>query len=324
MGTRIVFLVMSAVHRADSIDQLARALQPHRVLVHHDFGQTPDFALTAPNVSFVPDPVGTGWGAWGFTAALFHSLRHAVRNLEFDYLQLLSPSCLPIKPVDTFRAFLDDTDQDAHFGCIDLFANRDALMSAGFRVFGPTGSLRYRALFRLSREYFGPSPGKLDTNGVQLHVGHAVNARGAMTLRAQAALAITGAFRHGAIGRHPFTPAQPVCFGATWFGARRPVVEGMTRMFEDRSFTAHFERMFAADEFIVSTMLNRLSRHPGPINTLVNTFEHARPQWLGDGDLERLRASPAWFARKFVDDPQAPSRLRVLTDLARAGAPALV
>ena len=43
MSPRIVFVVMSAVSKPGTIDQLARALAPHLVLVHHDFSQTPDF-----------------------------------------------------------------------------------------------------------------------------------------------------------------------------------------------------------------------------------------------------------------------------------------
>jgi hypothetical protein len=316
MSIRIVFVVMSAVHRADSIDQLARALQPHRVLVHHDFSQTPDFALRAPNASFVPDPVRTGWGEWGFTKAVFHSLRHALEHQQFDYLQVLSPSCLPIKPMSAFEAHLESSGQDAHFGGVNVFANRDALMSAGHRAFAPTGSLRYRALFKLSRAYYGPSPRTLDTDGIQLHVGHAVNARGAMTLRARTAWGVTEAFKRGAIGRHPFTVESPLLFGATWVGARREVVAGMVRLFDDRTFTACFERMFSADEFILPTMLHRLSERPGPMNHLVNTFELARPRWLEEADLGRLRACPAFFARKFVDDPAAPSRVRALAELA--------
>jgi hypothetical protein len=75
---RILFVVMSAVHRPQAIDQLASALAPHTVLVHHDFGQTPDFALHAENAAFVPDPKRTGWGVWGFSEGILHSLEHAL------------------------------------------------------------------------------------------------------------------------------------------------------------------------------------------------------------------------------------------------------
>jgi hypothetical protein len=322
MTPGIVFLVMSAVHRSDSIDQLARSLAPHTVLVHHDFAQTPDFTLSSPNVVFVPEPRRTGWASWGFTEAIFHSLNHALAHLEFEYVQVLSPSCLPIKPISRFEAFIRTTDQDAHFGCVDVCGNRDAMMSAGFRAFAPRDSWRYRALFRLSRTYFGLHPGTLDTDGIQLHTGYVVNARGAMTWRSRSALLATLAFRHGRIARHPFDVDNPIFFGAPWFGARRAVVREMCTLFDDRAFTAHFEHVFAADEFILPTMLHRVSRRPGPINHLVNTFEHARPKWLTAEDIVRLRNSPAYFARKFVDSCDDPCRLLTLTELLEMSVPA--
>src|SRR3954447_10256317 len=103
MDTKIVFLVMSAVSKPGTVDQLARALAPHCVLVHHDFSQSPEFPLSAPNVRFVPDPKRTGWGVFGLVEGIFHSFRYALANLEFDYLQLLSPTCLPIKPLRDFE-----------------------------------------------------------------------------------------------------------------------------------------------------------------------------------------------------------------------------
>src|SRR5690349_6558018 len=95
---RIVFVIMSAVDKACVVDQLARALAPHTVLVHHDFSQTTPFVLSAPNARFVPNPRRTGWGVFGFTEGVFHSLRYALDKEPFDYLQTLSPTCLPIKP----------------------------------------------------------------------------------------------------------------------------------------------------------------------------------------------------------------------------------
>jgi len=97
MKPKLVFLVMSAVSRPATIEQLARALAPHLVLVHHDFSQTPNFRLTAPNVRFVPNPRRTGWAVFGFVEGIFHSLQHATANFDFDYLQLLSPTCLPLR-----------------------------------------------------------------------------------------------------------------------------------------------------------------------------------------------------------------------------------
>src|SRR3990167_761367 len=119
MKPGIVFLVMSAVSKPETVDQLARALAPHTVLVHHDFSQTPHFPLTAPNVRFVPGPKRTGWAMFGFVDGIFHSMQYAIANLDFDYLQLLSPTCLPIKPLGEFEVHVSQG-EDAHFDCVDL------------------------------------------------------------------------------------------------------------------------------------------------------------------------------------------------------------
>ena len=93
MRPRILFVVMSAVHNAAAIDELARSLAPHAVLVHHDFSQTADFELHEHNVLFVPDPIRTGWGRFSFVDAIFKSLQHALQHVEFDYLQVGLNNC---------------------------------------------------------------------------------------------------------------------------------------------------------------------------------------------------------------------------------------
>src|SRR5262249_1336799 len=142
----------------------------HTVLVHHDFSQQPQFPLTAPNALFVPAPVATGWGVFGFVDGIFHSLRHAISELDFEYLQLLSPTCLPIKPMAEFELHVG-RQVPAHFDCIDLLADREALMSVGYRAFTPAGSLRHRLARRLSIEYFGPKHGRREEAGIWLRSG---------------------------------------------------------------------------------------------------------------------------------------------------------
>src|SRR5690606_14631782 len=156
MPPRIVFVIMSAVHSAKAVEELARALSPHRVLIHHDFAQTPGFAIDAANTSFVPDPKRTGWAHWGFSEGIFHSLRHALQHLDFAYLQLLSPTCLPIKPLREFEVLVADSECDAHFDAIDVAEDLDALMSVGYRAYTPGNSLRHRILRRLTwAGYYG-------------------------------------------------------------------------------------------------------------------------------------------------------------------------
>lgn len=319
MKTRILFVVMSAVNRPGTVDQLSYALAPHTVLVHHDFSQTPDFELTAPNVLFVPGPKRTGWAFFGFVEGIFHSLRYALEHLEFDYLQLLSPTCLPIKPLSQFEAHVLG-DAEAHFGCVDLLSDQDALMSVGYRAFTPAHSFRHRILRRLSLEYFGDSVGRRDLAGVWLRSGFAATRHGAMKPVARLALETVRAFSNPAIGRHIFGDRFRPYYGSTWFGARRNVVAKMMEDFSRPWVRDYFSRLWISDEFLIPTLLKHTGAKSGPMNHYVHTFDEAHPGWIEDTDIERLRASPAFFGRKFIDDSEAVVRKRVLRELVRVEA----
>lgn len=310
---KIVFLVMSAVSKPATIDQLAYALAPHLVLVHHDFSQTPEFHLTAPNVRWVPNPKRTGWAVFGFVEGIFHSLRYAIEALDFDYLQLLSPTCLPIKSLSQFEAHVSGS-AEAHFDCVDLRSDRDALMSVGYRAFTPQRSLRHRIVRRLSLAYFGASSGRRDEAGIWLRSG------GGRGLVGWIALATLKALGNPQIGRHIFDDSfHPYC-GTAWFGARRHIIAGMVEGFADPVVHDYFSRLRISEEFLIPSLLMRLKPRKGPMNHFIQVYEEAHPGEFHETDVEQLRASRAFFARKFPDDPTAPVRVRVLGDLAGADA----
>jgi hypothetical protein len=308
MKPNIVFLVMSAVGKPETVDQLARSLAPHTVLVHHDFSQAPDFALTAPNVRFVPNPKRTGWAFFGFVDGIFHSMKYALANLDFDYLQLLSPSCLPIKSIEAFEAHISGR-EEAHFDCIDLFADQDALMSVGFRALTPEKTLRHRIMRRLGDAYFGASSGRRDEAGIWLHSG----ARKSPV--ALLALGVFKALSRPSIGQHIFNENFRPYYGSVWFGASRHIVSAMLEKFLHPGVRDYFSRLCIADEFLIPTLLMHVAPAKGPMNHFIQRFDHAHPGRIEDEDMEQLKSIPAFFARKFPDDPAAPIRIRVLTEL---------
>ena len=299
---------MSAVGKPETVDQLARSLAPHTVLVHHDFSQTPDFVLTAPNVRFVPHPRRTGWAHFGFVDGIFHSMKYALANLDFDYLQLLSPSCLPIKPMQAFEAHISGR-EEAHFECIDLFADRDALMSVGFRALTPEKTLRHRIARRLGNAYFGVSSGRRDEAGIWLHSG------GRKSIVALFALGVLKALTRQAIGQHIFNEKFRPYYGSVWFGASRHVVAAMLEKFRQPGVRDYFSLLCIADEFVIPTLLMHVAPAKGPLNHFIQRFDHAHPGRIEEKDMARLSAVPAFFARKFADDAQAPMRIRVLAEL---------
>jgi hypothetical protein len=315
LSASIVFVLMSAVQKAATVDQLARALAPHTVLVHHDFAQTPTFPLTAANVQFVPSPGRTGWASFGFVEGIFHSLRHAVENLDFDYLQLLSPTCLPIKPLERFVAHASGR-EEAHFGYVDLLSDPDALMSVGYRAFTPVGTLRHRAVGWLTRRHFGTGSGRRDEAGIWLRSGHAVDRRGRITATARLARWTIRALSHPSIGRHVFDRREfRPTFGSVWFGARRGLVGRIVEDFGRDEVRSYFSTVGMAEELLIPTLLRRHATRSGPLNHYIQRFDEARPGWIGDADYPALARSSAFFARKFPDDPATRIRTRVLGEL---------
>jgi hypothetical protein len=57
------------------------------------------------------------------------------------------------------------------------------------------------------------------------------------------------------------------------------------------------------------------------MNHLIARFDGAHPGVFDSTHLPNLHRSPAWFARKFADDPQSPVRRQVIEQLARAPDP---
>lgn len=311
---QIVFVVMSAVARPATVDQLAQTLSPHTVLVHHDFSQQPQFELQTPQVRLVPNPVRTGWAQFGFVDGIFHSLAHALEQLDFDYLQLLSPSCLPIKPLADFERHINGT-HDAHFDAIDLSRDTDARLSVGYRAYTAEGSLGHRIARRLVTVYYGDSAGRRDEAGVWLRTGRSSSAWAALAGWPLQALA--GGARGGRLG------SLPLYYGSVWFGARRHIIEGLVRAYRQPGLRERFARMHIAEEFLLPSLLMHLRPRRAAMNHLIARFDGAHPGVWDSDQILSLRRSPAWFARKFPDDPQAPVRQLVIEQLAGEPAPAL-
>jgi hypothetical protein len=77
----------------------------------------------------------------------------------------------------------------------------------------------------------------------------------------------------------------------------------------------YFSQLCIADEFLIPTLLMHVAPAKGPMNHFIQRFDHAHPGRIEDKDIEQLKAIPAFFARKFPDDPAAPIRIRVLDEL---------
>jgi hypothetical protein len=312
MGVKIVFGIMSAVAKQSVIEQLVDSLGGHQVVIHHDFSQQPDFKIVRPNVQFIPNPSRTGWGTWGHTQGVYKMLDFAIQKIEFDYFQLLSPSCLPIKPIAEFERSIAGNQFDANTVFMDVQANRQEFMHYAYRVYAAKDSLRYRALRRIRGWYFGDHDEVEDRANLQIQTGYDGMESGRPTLPARIALGVSRLAQKGWLGANPFGADFRPMMGDMWFGARPQVAKYLLGRFRDPRISDYFSRLEIAEELLTASILGNSGFRIGPANHFVNTFIASHPKWLDESDLDRLAASPRFFGRKFVNDPDAPVRRRIL------------
>ena len=321
MALRCVFGVMSATQSPAVVEQLAGLLAPHPVLIHHDFSKRADFRVSAPNACTIVDPRGTGWGTWGFSEAIFHTLAEAIRLYDFDYFQLLSPTCLPIRPLAEFEAFIKSSSAQAHIDLLRLDDDDDLLMTFGYRTFAPGNSQRFRLLRRVRHWYFD-NQSQLVQRGALSVLKHAdgPDAKG-LGLPARAGLVLTRMARDGALGPHPFDSRVRPMIGGVFFGARREVCEYLVGRSHDESLLGFIRRLYIVDETLFATLLGNSGFAIGPSNHAVNAFtETGSPRWIESGDFDRLAQTGRFFARKFADDPESPMRQRAIRQVRQSAA----
>lgn len=302
----VVFGVVSDGYRPEAVSELAGLLAPFTVHVHHDFERFAHRSPQAPNLRLVDEPVRTGWGTWGFARAVARLMRAALDAGPFDYFQLLSPTCLPLKPVAQFADFVAADRCDAHLSLVDLLESDDAVVEFGFRTFAPGGSTRKRLLRHARHRALGAD------RTIEYRAGLAISRPASAhrrSLVARLARGVTAAAVRGRLGPHPFDSRFRPYMGSTWFGARRHVIAYLVDAIEDPASTGYFRDLDQPDELLFATLLGNADLRLGPLNHLVNRFSpEGHPLVFAPADLSILRESDRWFARKFADDPADPVR----------------
>lgn len=312
MRPRIAFGIQSAVHRADTLQQLVSALDGHSVVIHHDFSQQPDFVVTGPNVSFVEEPARTGWADWGLIEGIRKTIEHCLQHGDFDYFQLLSPVDLPIRPLSEFEDYV--TASGLAFNCDTVAMDSDEMAFQGFayRAYAVQGSVPYRILWRLCRAYFGGEPETESRAGLAIPVLGRSAANGRLLPSARAAGDLTHWLVRRMQRRDPKLERYPLNIGGMWFGASHAGCVRLIEMLRDDAFIARFREYFCAGEMLFNTAVAMSGLPYGPGNHSISHYVGARPQWIGIEDFDELEASGKFFARKFPDQPDAPARLRML------------
>lgn len=309
MKKRIVFGVMSATQSVDLVNQLAKLLSPNTVVVHHDFRKLADYRPTAANVELVPDPRDTGWGTWGFSDAIFHTLRYALDRYDFDYFQLLSPTCLPLRPIQEFEAFVATDPADVHADQIAVDCDNDIFMNFGYRTFASFPSLKFKLLRKLRSWYL-----REDTDFIQAHslaiFRHPDPDRGRrLNPIERCTLWLTRQATRGWLSSHPFNETFRPMIGGTFFGARRNVCEHLVAIWERGEIPEYLKHLMIVDETLFASLIGNSGFRVGDSNHAINDFNReGHPRWIDQGDLDRLTTTGRFFGRKFPDDPDAPIR----------------
>jgi hypothetical protein len=318
MPPRIKFVVMSSGESDHVLAQLISALAPMPVLIHQDASRPrPNAAaLHRPGVRWVSATRQTGWGDWGFASAILHSMADALDHTPFDYLQLLSPSCLPIRPLADLIEHVRSSPADYHADLFELSRDRDTRMNFAWRALAPTASLRQRSLLRLRRWYFGARPLLEQTRSMSLF-HRRVPAHGLAGAAAGAAVAVTGLVPDGTRRTGPFATGLlqrgECAVGSVWFGARREVCLRMLELARNADAERVFRPLSMVDELLVPTLLMRAGQLRGPSNHVVAPFDlEGHPARLDMPLLMKAADSGRFFARKFAPAADDPCRAQAL------------
>lgn len=310
MAHRIVFGLMASHEGPGVVAQLADTLSPYRVVIHQDLAHHAGARVVRPNVHHVPDPVPTGWGSWGFCQAILRTMRHALQTQDCDYFQLLSASCLPIRPLADFQCHIDRDRGRIHADLMPVDINANTLMTFAYRTYLPGGGLRFRLMRRARRWYFGPDADLVQT--CSLSVLRRQPPVASVVAR-QAGFALTRMAVRGRMGNHPFAPDLKPAIGSIWFGAHREVCEDLLRRAESDPRIEFFRRLHIVDETLFPTLLANAGVAIAPSNHVVNAFdEQGHPARIDGPALDRLAASGRFFARKFSTDTADPVRRRAI------------
>ena len=307
---RILFGIMSAVQPASTVGALCDAIGPDfPILIHHDFSQQPSFVMERPNVAFVADPVRTGWGNWGFTEGIQKLVRTAMARDDWDFIQLLSPTCMPIRPLSEFRAYVQSSGVDYLIDGINIASNDCVLMSHGWRAFAPVGQMRHRLLRRARRWYLGNSVDTVNYAGLAFPFRSRLGEPGLAGLKARIGLGLMKAAQRGIGFQHVFSPSYPCHAGSNWFGATRRGCEYLLARTEGTPLLDYFKRIHMPDEMLYPTVFMNSDLKGAAAPHYVSRFTEARPDWITPEDLDEVLDSGRFFARKFPEDVSAPVRV---------------
>lgn len=318
---RIAFGVLSSKQSSNAIDEIAAAVFPHPVYVHHDFSKQPDFSPTAGNIRVLPDPVATAWGNWSLVEASFRLMKAALEDQAVTHFQLLSEACLPVRNISEFEDFLVNEQPDVMMDIHPLKAE-DALYSHGWRYLTNKG-FTLRVLRRASIWIWGKSNRYNVVCSVNLRqpdnhpsgiIAAILQWAGRLIIQVYSRLFQEKLSRFG---------LKELAIGGQWFGAsRRAMIWLVSARVRLDYFTKYFELCHIPDESYIHTLVLNAQLDLLPLRVFPSN--HAMcwktcgtgPDLLGDSEIPQIRVTGKFFARKFPLEAKSTVRQQILGHLA--------
>lgn len=314
----IVFGMLSCRSSAAAIRQFAAAVAPHRVLVHHDFSQTPNLFADHDNIIVLPDPEKTAWGGWSLVNATFRLIERAMALEGWDYFQLVSETCLPARPVADFEAALLARMPDVMIDMQPLMVgNPAAVMNYGWRYL-PRSRFLTRVARRAGLWWIGNHYAVQTICGGHIKVPHDKPLTWKDEARRFLGRVICHSLMAPRAGAFPLGSVVDCWVGSQWFCASRAAA---ARLLVQRAHTpaleAHFRHCHIPDESYIHTLVAHCGFARVAEGTHVTFWDgmNCGPDQVALADFPRVGDSGRFFARKFSLDPDAPARVQMLASL---------
>lgn len=305
-------LLSSKVESAAAIEQLAALLAPHPLYVHHDFNKAPGFVVRAPNVHCVPRIVNTAWGDWSLVEATLLVMEEALKNPKVTHFQLLSESCLPIKPVQEFEQYLARVRPDAMVDLVAL-SGHDVYRSHAWRYVSSAPFI-LKVLRKASSWTWGERVQGRQVAGINLQSAR-TDAMRWLSPRYLAGALIVGVSTLMMRYTVKRLGVGDLAVGSQWFGVSRRGAAWLLRCRDRMAPLAdHFRRAHIPDEAFVQTLVMECARLDPDFrvcegnHALFWNNHGTGPDVLGPDELQAAYAGARFFARKFSLDQSSALR----------------
>jgi hypothetical protein len=303
---RIAFFVSayrSSAQLTRLLHTLRRAEPTAPIVVHDSFDSplNPSMFDALADVHVLRSEWPIVWGDMSLEASRWEVFRWVLRNLDVDWLMLLSEQDYPIAPLARLRARLASSDADAV-----MFGSRiDALPSDGLRIECTRRYLyRYYSLPSLGIEHRLPSLPRRIAARLRRHIYATLN-RLPRVLVYQTPRALGLPTRIGIMARKtPFDADFPCWFTDCWYALSRKALEHVISYVDSHpEVIRYYTRTVIPLESATGSIVFN-----DPELTVANYSLHTirfssptsgRPDIFDGTDLEFLTSSGGAFARKF-------------------------